>query len=216
MTGARPLYIFGAGGHGKVVAEAVHASGTHRLRGFLDDDRQLWGRSIDGFPILGNLDTLELLESGTEVALALGANEARANLARALLSRGRRLATIVHPSAVLARGARLGEGCYVGPLAVIHADAELGRGVIVNSSAVVEHDVRLGDWVHVSPRVALGGAVRVGEGAHVGLGAVVLPGLTIGSWATLGAGAVLTRAMPGGVTAVGIPARWRDALGRTG
>jgi sugar O-acyltransferase (sialic acid O-acetyltransferase NeuD family) len=214
MTGKTPLYVFGAGGHGKVVAEAALA--THRVRGFLDDDRRLWGRECHGLPVLGGLDALVLLEEDAEVALGVGENGIRADLGRALLARGRRLAVVVHPTAVVTRGARIGEGTYVGPLAVLHTDAQAGRGVIVNSAAVVEHDARLGDWVHVSPRAALGGEVRVGEGAQIGIGAVVLPGLTIGAWATLGAGAVLTHALPGGVVGIGVPARWHDALGRTG
>jgi acetyltransferase EpsM len=216
MTERTPLYVFGAGGHGKVVGEAAHAAGTHSLRGFLDDDRELWGREIHGLPVRGDLDTLALLEDDAEVALGVGGNADRANLVRALLACGRRLATVVHPTAVLARGARIGPGSYIGPLALVHADAELGRGVIVNSAAVVEHDVRIADWVHVSPRAVLGGGVRVGEGAHVGLGAAVLPGLAIGPWAVLGAGAVLTHTLPGRAVAVGVPARWRDTLGRTG
>jgi acetyltransferase EpsM len=216
MTGGRPLYILGAGGHGKVVAEAVYAAGLHDLRGFLDDDHRLWGGETYGRPVLGNLDLLKDLEVDALVALGVGANEDRANLARALLAGGRRLTSVVHPKAVVARGVKIGVGSYVGPLALVHADAELGRGVIVNSGAVVEHDARLGDWAHLSPRVVLGGTVRVDEGAHLGLGAVVLPGLAVGPWATLGAGAVLTRSLPGGATAVGIPARWHSTLERTG
>ena len=214
MTGRPALYVFGAGGHGKVVAEAAQA--TRRVHGFLDDDARLWGREWQGLPVLGGLDALPLLEEDAEVALGVGENGHRSDLGRALLARGRRLAVVVHPTAVVAHGARMGEGTYVGPLAVLHTDAQVGRGVMVNSAAVVEHDARLGDWVHVSPRAALGGGVRVGEGAHIGMGAVVLPGLTVGPWATLGAGAVLTHALPGGVVGIGVPARWRAALGRTG
>jgi len=214
MTALPCLYVYGAGGHGRVVAEAAEATG--RLRGFLDDDRRLWGRECRGLPVVGGLDALALLDDHAEIALGLGENAVRADLGRALAARGRRLATIVHPTAVVAKGARLGDGCYVGPLAVLHVDAHVGRGVIVNSAAVVEHDVCLGDWAHVSPRAALGGGARVGEGAHLGLGALVLPGLTVGAWATLGAGAVLTHPLPGGVVGVGVPARWNDTLGRTG
>jgi sugar O-acyltransferase (sialic acid O-acetyltransferase NeuD family) len=210
----RPLYVFGAGGHGRVVAEA--ALSTHHVRGFLDDNPRLWGRECHGLPVLGGLDALPLLESDAEVALGVGENGARAALGRALLARGRRLATVVHPRAFVGHGARMGDGAFVGALAALHVDAQAGRGVIVNTGAVVEHDARLGDWVHISPRAALGGGVQVGEGAHLGLGVVVLPGLAIGPWSTLGAGAVLTHPLPGGVVAKGVPARWPSVLGRTG
>jgi sugar O-acyltransferase (sialic acid O-acetyltransferase NeuD family) len=209
-----PLYVFGAGGHGKVVAEAALASGCYELRGFLDDDRGRWGDQWYGAPLLGGIDVIESLEDDARIALAVGPNSARAAVARAVADRGGRLATVVHPTAVIASGARVGTGTYVAPLAVLHSDAEVGRGCIVNTAAVVEHDCRIEDWVHVSPRAALGGGVRVEEGAHVGLGAVLLPGLVLGPWATLGAGAVMVRSLPGRVTAVGVPACVQQTAGR--
>jgi UDP-3-O-[3-hydroxymyristoyl] glucosamine N-acyltransferase len=117
--------------------------------------------------VLGGRALLASLEDDAEVALGLGENEMRAEVAQAVLRWGRGLATVVHPSAVIARGVSLGPGTYVAPLAVLHTDAQVGRGCIVNSGAVVEHDCRLGDWVHVSPGAALGGGVRIGDSAHV-------------------------------------------------
>jgi sugar O-acyltransferase (sialic acid O-acetyltransferase NeuD family) len=214
VKGLLPLYVYGAGGHGKVVAEAAHRAGRHQIQGFLDDDPKLWGRAWNEQPVLGGLNVLDQLDPQAEIALAVGANPHRARLTHLLLARGRRLATVVHPTAVIARGVRLGEGSYVAPLAVLHSDAHLGRACIVNSGAVVEHDCRLGDWVHVSPRAALGGGAQVGEGAHVGMGAILIPGVSLGAWSTLGAGAVLVRSLPGSVIAIGVPARVQDAAGR--
>jgi acetyltransferase EpsM len=214
VNGLVPLYIYGAGGHGKVVAEAARLDEIHLLRGFLDDDVQRWGEEWDGLPVVGGLDRLRSLGEGVEVALGVGPNRARAALAGEVEASGRRLATLVHPAAVVARGVRLGEGSYVAPLAVLHSDARIGRACIVNTAAVVEHDCWLEDFVHVSPRAALGGGVRIGEGAHVGLGALLAPGVTLGAWSTLGAGAVMVRSLPGCVTAVGVPARIQDPLRR--
>jgi sugar O-acyltransferase (sialic acid O-acetyltransferase NeuD family) len=211
MSG-RPLYVFGAGGHGKVVAEAARFSDYHLLA-FLDDDEERWGVMWDGLPVLGGRSFLASLDQDGLVALGVGDNAMRAEVAEEVLGLGRELATVVHPSAVVASGVALGPGTYVAPLAVVHTDAQVGRGCIVNSGAVVEHDCRLGDWVHVSPGAALGGGVHIGEGAHIALGAIVLPGLALGPWATLGAGAVMVHSMPDHATAVGVPARVRD-LGR--
>jgi sugar O-acyltransferase (sialic acid O-acetyltransferase NeuD family) len=205
--GPRPLYVFGASGHGKVVAEAARRSGAYWIRGFLDDDRALWGGEWAGAPIVGGRDWLSSIEDGAPIALGVGDNRVRCLIALAVTANRHQLATVVHPSAVVAPSARVEAGAYLGPLAVVHADATLGRGCIVNSSAVVEHDCRLDDFVHVSPRAVLGGAVRVGEGVHVGLGAAVLPGVSLGPWAILGAGAVLIRSLSPGATAVGVPAR---------
>ena len=206
----RPLYIFGAGGHGKVVAEAARGSLVYEPRAFIDDDPSRWGHAWDGLPVLGGRDLLASLEDEAEVALGIGDNARRAAAADTIFAFNRKLATIIHPTAVVAGGVELGLGTYVAPLAVLHSDARVGRGSIVNSAAVVEHDCRLGDWVHVSPGAALGGGVHVGEGAHVALGAIILPGLALGPWATLGAGAVMVHSLPDYATAMGVPARVKD------
>ncbi len=60
---------------------------------------------------------------------------------------------------------------------------------------------------HVAPGVHLGGEVTVGQGALIGIGASVMPGRSVGAGTVVGAGAVVTRDLPAGVTAVGVPAR---------
>jgi sugar O-acyltransferase (sialic acid O-acetyltransferase NeuD family) len=201
------LYIYGAGGHGRVVADTAELSTQYEVLGLLDDDSERWGQRIGGLTVLGGRDALAFLEEGASIGLGIGSNRSRARVVGDLRRRGFRLATVVHPSAVIARGVVLGEGTYVAPLAVVHSDAVAGAACIVNTGAVVEHDCRLGDFAHVSPRAALGGGARIAEGAHVGLGAVLLPDTTLGPWATLGAGAVMVSSLPGGVTAAGVPAR---------
>lgn len=214
MSPRIPLYVFGCGGHGKVVAEAARLAGAYDLQGFLDDDRGRWGSTCgDGDVLRGGREALTKLLRGAHLALGVGDNRVRASVAEAARAAGRPLATVVHPSAVVASGVHLGEGTYVGPQAVIHVDSSVGAGSIVNSGSVVEHDCRLGAWVHVSPRACLGGGARLGDGAHVGMGAVVLPLVSVGAWSTLGAGAVLLEDLPPAVTAVGVPARVHAAVG---
>jgi acetyltransferase EpsM len=45
--------VAGAGGHAKVVADALLAAGQGEFAGFLDDDPAGWGSHILGLPILG-------------------------------------------------------------------------------------------------------------------------------------------------------------------
>jgi pyridoxal phosphate-dependent aminotransferase EpsN len=209
VTARVPLYVYGAGGHGKVVAEAARAGGLYDVKAFLDDDRARWGTEWAGLAVRGGSASLAELEDGARVAPALGGNRARAALVARLLEAGRPLATVLHPTAVVAAGVEIGDGTYVAPFAVLHADARVGRACIVNTAAVVEHDCLVGDYVHVSPRAVLGGGVAAGEGAHIALGALALPGLRVGAWTTLGAGAVMVASLPDRVTAMGVPARVR-------
>ena len=207
MTERLPLYVFGASGHGKVVADAALASHRFAVRGFLDDDASRHGQVLLGLPVEGGLDAIQGQQGRVAVALGVGSNRARLAVLERLVAAGHSVVTVVHPSSVVASGVTLGDGTFVAPLAVVHTDARLGRACIVNTGAVVEHDDVLGNGVHVSPNAALGGNVTLADQVHVGLGAVVLPGLTVGARSMVGAGAVVIEDVPEGVTVVGVPAR---------
>jgi sugar O-acyltransferase (sialic acid O-acetyltransferase NeuD family) len=203
-----PIVVWGASGHGKVIADLARRAG-YEVVGFLDDDPRKAARDFFGAPVLGARDMLASLDEGLAVALGIGDNAHRAAALRAARAGGRTLPTLIHPGAVVSETASLGEGTVVCAGAVINADARIGEGCIVNTAAVIEHDCRLAAFVHVSPGAVLAGAVTIGDAAHVGAGAVVLPGLTVGAGAIVGGGAVVTRDVPAAATVMGVPARVR-------
>ena len=85
----------------------------------------------------------------------------------------------IHPSAIVASGARVGEGVVVGPYAVIGEAVVLGARVRVGAHAVVEGPTVLADDVQVFPFALVGAApqdrsysgepttLRVGEGTVI-------------------------------------------------
>lgn len=212
------IVIWGAQGHAKVMAETVRRTGRFELAGFIDDvSPQRAGEMFCGSTILGGREVLQgLLDSGVRrLALGFGHNAARLALLDEMAGLGFELPVLVHPSAVVASDAVLGEGSFLGPLSVANPGASIGRGVIVNSGAIVEHDCVVADGVHLSPRVCLAGGVQVGSLSWIGAGSAVREKLTIGRNVTVGMGSVVVRSLPDGVTALGCPARVVSA-GRAG
>lgn len=197
--------LLGAGGHAKVVLDALRRSGEYTIRVF-DHDPAKAGSALLGVNIepMGSPRDWPAL-----VHVSIGDNATRARFGAAALEAGRALLTVIHPHATVAAEARVGPGCFIAAGAVVAPDAELGRGVVVNHGAVVDHDCVVGDWSHIAPGATLGGAVRVGPGTLVGSGAVVLLGMQVGENCRVGAGSVVNRAVPDGMTAVGVPARTR-------
>jgi sugar O-acyltransferase (sialic acid O-acetyltransferase NeuD family) len=204
------VFVYGARGHGKVVADILLAGGHHDLSGFVDDDESLSDSMVMGVQIIGP-DRLrsEATNGNVGVALGVGDNGMRQKLAGLCKLLGVEIVTLIHPSATVAKSAHLQQGTVVMAGAVINPCAEVGFGVIVNSGAVIEHDVLIGDYAHVSPNAVMGGESRLGTLSHLGLGAVILPRVTVGNRTVIGAGAVVTREMPDDIIAIGVPARVR-------
>ncbi|QKT04810.1 acetyltransferase [Ectothiorhodospiraceae bacterium 2226] len=208
------LHILGAGGHGKVVADAALAAGMADEIVFYDD-RFPTLTTVGAWPVVGRLE--DVPEGGRDLAVvALGDNALRMRIIQQLAERDASLARVVHPSAAISRSATLGEGSVVLAQAVVGPDAELGRGCIVNSGATVDHDCRLGEGVHVAPGAHLGGAVVVGRETWIGLGASVIEGLRIGERCLVAAGAAVVHDLPDQSRVGGVPAKALGSAGATG
>lgn len=204
--GAAGVVIVGAGGHARVVAEALH---PRRVVGHLSPADAVAAERL-GPRLGGDVDAATLAEAGHVFVIGIGfVDRAGADRrARLLDSLGAtELATVLHPSAVVSSSAIVGSGTFVGPGAVVGTGVVLGRGVIVNSGAVIDHDCQIADNVHIGPRAVLSGDVHVGADTLIGVGAAVLQGVHIGSRVIVGAGAAVVGDLADDVVAVGVPAR---------
>lgn len=197
------LLIFGAGGHGRVVADAALLSAL--WPGILASDRdpaRCRGDLLPGIPVLAP----ELaMASAAAVHVAIGNAADREKEVAALAASV--LATVAHPHATVSVHAQVGPGCFIAAQAVVAPGARLGASVIVNHGAVLDHDAEVGDYSHIAPLAALGGGVRIGRRVLVGSGASVLPGVRIRDDVIVGAGAVVVDHLSEPGVYAGVPAR---------
>lgn len=204
----RRVVVFGAGGHAKVVIDAIEMEGCYEIAFLADADIALVGKTLLGYPVRSEEEGFAAQVQGVPDAfVAIGLNAMRQRIASAATARGFVLARIVHPAAIVARSASLDVGTLVMPGSVINSDAHIGTNVIINTGAIIEHDCRVGDHAHIAPRATLCGGVRIGVGTLVGAGAVILPGVKVGAGATVGAGALVLSDVPEGAKVFGVPAR---------
>ena len=126
--------------------------------------------------------------------------------------------------------AEIGEGCYIEP--PLHANfggahVHFGRNVYANFNLTLVDDTHIyvGDHTMLGPNVTIASAghpilpelrkktyqynfpVRIGRNCWIGAGAVIVPGVTIGDDTVIGAGSVVTKDIPSGVVAAGVPCR---------
>ena len=202
------LLVVGAGGHGKVVADAAGETGQWDQIAFLDDGYPASSSARQERPVLGKVNQApEFLDQYPDIIVAVGDNFLRVQLLRYFAKAGFNLAVIVHPAAFASKEAVLEPGSVLFAQTAVNAGAKVGFGGIINTGATVDHDCVLDDGVHLSPGVHLGGTVRVGKYSWLGIGASVIHQLVIGENVIIGAGAAVISNIEDNVTAVGVPAR---------
>lgn len=188
------------------VDDLVDIGKSIQVSGFLDDNPQALAGFPYSTPYLGSIPNYTPQE-GDQLLMAIGDPKAKKTIYEDLKAKGAVFASLIHPSAVIARTAKLGEGVVICPQAFVSADAVVGDLCAINGNTSVGHDVCLGSFSTLSSHVDLTGWVQVGECVFFGSGARVLPKVKIGFGARIGAGAVVMRSVPADAVMYAQPAK---------
>jgi acetyltransferase-like isoleucine patch superfamily enzyme len=106
----------------------------------------------------------------------------------------------------LKEGAKLsiGEGCgFSGTIIACASQVTLGRNVRCGANTLINDT----DWHDDDPRTGPDEPVEIGDNVWLGVNVTVLKGVTIGEGTLVGAGSLVTKSLPPGVIAAGVPAR---------
>lgn len=189
------IYIYGASGHGLVVADIAKACEYDEII-FLDD---------------GDNDflTFEDVKINNKIPLAfgIGSNKTRKSLFEKVKSKGFEIASLIHPSSVISDTVTIDEGTVIMPNVIINANSKIGKGVILNSSSIIEHESIIENFVHISPSATLAGNVTIKSNSHIGIGSCIIQGLEIGENTIIGAGSVVVKNIGNNKLAYGNPCK---------
>jgi len=208
----KSVVIVGAGGFGREVLQIFKdqnkISQTWNMLGFVDENKELHGKVVNGYPVLGGLNWLkEHKNDDLGCVVAIFSCEARKRVAEKLEKAGVNFYNAIHPSVRVRDPVELGYDVIVQVGSLLSVDIKIGNHVQMNTYTTIGHDAIIGDYCTIGPSANVNGDVRLGDGAYIACHAVVLQGISVGNWSTVGAGAVVIEDIPEKVVAVGVPAK---------
>jgi sugar O-acyltransferase (sialic acid O-acetyltransferase NeuD family) len=204
------LIIVGFGGFGRETLawarDIEPTQGEWRIAGVLDPSAEVVADRGYDVPYLGS--PLDYQPEGQDVfAIAVGDSRTREKFAQALISKGGRLVSLVHPTAVIGPNVRIGEGAIICPRVVLTCDITVGQLFLCNVAATLGHDVKVGKCCSIYAHADVTGHAVLGDHVTLGSHAVVLPHVKVGNGAMVGAGSVAVANVPPAITVFGIPGR---------
>lgn len=204
------IVIIGAGGVGRetslIIQQINELEPTWNLIGFIDDNKDNWGKVINGYSVIGGIDSLEFLTPDTYVLIAIANYEVKKKIVNKINSK-LKFATIIHPKVWVHDYMTIGEGTIIYEGAILTANIEIGNHVIISPKCGVGHDSIIKDYVSLLWNVNVSGNDIIEEGVMMGSGSTVIQGKKIGKGSNIGAGAVVIEDVDSFSTAIGVPAK---------
>lgn len=209
------LIIIGAGGCGREVLQWAMDINDKTPRwdffGFLDYDEHALDDKDCPAAIIGNDDTY-LIQEDDEFICAIGDGALREKIMTRMQQRGAQFIHLIHPTAVVARSASLGDGVIVYPYASITTDTTIGKGCIINMNSYIAHDVTMGAFCTISPNCTITGACNIEDHVFIGVGAHVIPSIYIGNHAFICAGSIVLSDVKEYTKVIGNPAKEKSRI----
>ena len=122
----RKLAIIGASGHGKVVADIARKNGYEEIV-VLDDDERI--HECGGYPVIGKSSEVGTIDA--DVIIGIGNAGVRERIQESIPNE--KIATLIHPNAVIAE------------------DVVIGAGTVIMAGAVINPGVRIGKVASLTP-----------------------------------------------------------------
>ena len=179
-----------------------------RCTGFISYDPMLVGQEAYGIPIWGR-DAFSTFP-GASVLCVHGSPASylkRAAIFESLRIDASRLATVIHPKAVISPLAQIGINVLIMAGVVVTANAVIGDHTVILPNSVVHHDSVIGAYTLVAANVTIAGNVRIGPNCYLGASSSLKNGITLPAESLVGIGANVIQSFPEPCVLVGNPAK---------
>ena len=203
------IVIVGAGGFGREVylwSKDSFPQNQYKIKGFLDDNANILDNYSIEFGIIGNLDHYEV-QNQDRFLFAIGDISIKKQLITKLKEKGAKFLTLIHPTAIVASTAKIGEGIIICPFCFVSNNAQLDDFVLMNAYSSCGHDTKVGKYCILSPYATLNGFVVLEDEVFLGTHATVIAYKKVGYQSKVSANSVVMRDVPPNRIVFGVPGK---------
>ena len=170
------LYIFGSGGHARVILSEILEFKKFNQIIFVESDKHDKNQVIIDnikYEVINNLNNLNIEKSYG--IIGIGDIAKRRSIAGEIDFKipDFKWTTIISKNATIAKDVKINHGTVVVAGSIINTGTKIGKHCIINTRTTIEHDNLIGDFVNINPSVVTGGTVTINNESEIGIGAVV-------------------------------------------
>jgi len=201
--GMERVVLVGAGMGAEQALDIMGGEPQRQAVAIIDDNPELWGRTILGVPVIGGADRLAVLhreDAFDSVLIVIGGSvEARAKFRRLCQQRGIPLTgNVIDPTAKLPRDFQIGRGNMICGFCYFGTGTRVGDNNVISAHNSFDHHNVLGCDIATGPGCMTSGRVRIGDRVRMGTGIFIEPDVVIGDDVVIASGAVVVRSIPSG------------------
>lgn len=209
----KKIILFPYGGNAREALAAIHDINKKALHwdvvGFIDDEPSTHGQQSQGIKVIGGREALKKHENAHVLAVPGNSKDFknRKRIIDSLKVEPRQWATVIHPSAIIATDAVIGENCLIMGHVVISSGVKLGSHCIILPNTVISHDVVIEEYCCIGSNVSVSGYVHIKAESYIGSGVSIKERIKVGQQALIGIGSTVIRDVPDSKVVVGNPAK---------
>lgn len=214
MNQAKKIIILGTGGTSVDILDIINdinekTEERFECVGFLDDDKEKIGKSINGIKIIGSLKKAKEYKNAFFVnGIGNPSNFLRKEeIIRKTFIPINKFLTIIHPSASVSKTSKVGKGSVIFQNVTINSNVKIGNHVVILSNSAICHDSIIGDYGCVASSVSISGNVKIGKSCYMGSNSSIKEGIKIGHYSLIGIGSVVLENISNNVIFAGNPAK---------
>lgn len=211
------VVIIGGKGTAVVIAEQIYDAAYRfgreiEVLGFAFDD-PAYKEGINGWPVLcGTREAYDKYKDDQSVKFVFALYRSdllkeRISLRDSLNIPKNRFLSFIHPSAYVAKSAKLGVGHIILANCAINNNVVIGDFNTMNTNSLIGHDTIIGDNNFMAAHTCIGSGLKIGNGNFTGLNCSIKNFVEIGDYNLIGMASNVVKNVTDGNILVGNPAK---------